>query len=311
MRHLDLSALEAAERFVWLSGRVLERLRFAHLFRHGDAARVLSALRPYQNPDGGFGEAIEPDFRGPVSQPLSVDFALHIVDEVGGFEDPMVGAALGYLASITCEDGGVPNVLPDVPRYPHAFWWAPAPGPLVGSLLPTASIAGLLHKHRVAHPWLERATSFCWEAIEGLPARVAVAEGRIPRLQIAYETRAALVFLEHAPERARAAQTARALGELLLGRGGFIAAGEGTAGEMSLLDVVSRPGSPARAWFSDAQVEQHLDALLAEQGKEGGWSVSWPAWTAAAGLEWMPIQTVERLKTLKAYGRLTLPAAGG
>lgn len=308
MLFLEPSALEASERFVWLSGRLLERLRFAHLFRGGDPARVLCALRPYQNPDGGFGEAIEPDFRGPVSQPLGVDAALGILDEARGMDDPMASRALDYLATITTESGGVPNVLPDVPRYPHAFWWAPRPGPLTGSLLPTASIAGLLHRHGVVHPWLERATAFCWEALRALPGRLEAAASDFEIVQIAYESRAALVFLDHAPDRDRAAQVARSLGELLLFRGVVALDPSAPGGRMKPIDLAPRPGSLARRWFPDDVFEAHVDALIQEQQPDGGWPVDWQIWTPITGLEWRAIQTVERLKALAAHGRLARPA---
>jgi hypothetical protein len=305
---LDASALEASERFVWLSGRLLERLRFAHLFRGGDPARVLCALRPYQNPDGGFGEAIEPDFRGPVSQPLAVDAALRVLDEARGVDDPMARRALDYLVTITTASGGVPNVLPDVPRYPHAFWWAPRPGPQPGCLLPTASIAGLLRRHGVVHPWLERATAFCWDALREMAGRLATAAAAIEILQIAYESRAALVFLDHAPDRERAARAASDLGELLLSHGVVALDPSDPREGMMPLDLAPHPASLARRWFPDDVIEAHLDALVKEQQPDGGWPVRWQIWTPITGLEWRAIQTVERLKTLAAYGRLARPA---
>lgn len=42
----------------------------------------LSALKPYQNLDGGFGQILEPDFRGALSQPLCIDQALRVLDEL-------------------------------------------------------------------------------------------------------------------------------------------------------------------------------------------------------------------------------------
>src|SRR6266496_4085610 len=83
---LDASALEAAERFTWLNARLIDRLRFAHLFRGGAAAPVVAALRPYQNADGGFGNALEPDFRGPVSQPATVEAALFFFNDTATTE---------------------------------------------------------------------------------------------------------------------------------------------------------------------------------------------------------------------------------
>jgi hypothetical protein len=66
-----LISIDKAERFMWLNARLLDRLRFEYHFRDGSAARVVAAIRPYQNPDGGFGNAIEPDARGPASQPTA------------------------------------------------------------------------------------------------------------------------------------------------------------------------------------------------------------------------------------------------
>jgi hypothetical protein len=60
----------------------------------------------------------------------------------------------------------------------------------------------------------------------------------------------------------------------------------------------------ARRLFSDEVVEAHLDHLLAAQRPDGGWTVNFPAWTEAAGLEWRAFSTVHNLGVLRAYGRL-------
>jgi len=78
MQRADM--LDRAERFIWLNGRLLDRRRFAHLFRSGSVDGVLAALLPYQNADGGFGNALEPDGRGPSSQPGHVCAALRVLD---------------------------------------------------------------------------------------------------------------------------------------------------------------------------------------------------------------------------------------
>jgi hypothetical protein len=94
--------------------------------------------------------------------------------------------------------------------------------------VPTAAIAGLLHRRRVDHPRLEGATAFTWRAVD------AIAETN------PYEVR----------------------------------------------------------------IEASLDALAAGQQPDGGWTVGWPAWTEAAGLEWRTWVTVHNLGVLRAYGRL-------
>src|SRR5215469_9696007 len=153
--------LSKATDFMWRAARLLERHRFAFLFLDGEQQKVLEALRPYQNADGGFGNGLEPDVRAPVSQPVPTWTALCILDEAEAFDDPMVTRACEYLLSITTTEGGVPFVLPSVREYPRAPWWETVDQPLA-SLNPTAAVAALLHKHRIAHPWLTDATEYCW-----------------------------------------------------------------------------------------------------------------------------------------------------
>ena len=57
----------AAAGFVAASARVLDRRRFQRLFEDGPAAPVRDAVAAYRNDDGGFGHALEPDCRAPVS----------------------------------------------------------------------------------------------------------------------------------------------------------------------------------------------------------------------------------------------------
>jgi hypothetical protein len=302
MRHLDESNLDAAERFVWHAARLLERVRFAHLFRTPRPARVRAALTAYQNDDGGFGEGLEPDFRGPMSQPLCTELALRVLDELGTLDAPCVASALAHLARVTAPDGGVPNVLTFASDFPRAPWWQPDPAQ-PGSLLPTASIAGLLHKHGVPHAWLGPATDFCWQALSALPDRLRARRSRLELMQALYEARASMLFLDHVPERARAERVAAELGAVLLAENVLQRAPDATAEAAAPLDFAVSPTSLARRWLDDATLERHLDALVAAQGADGGWPIAWQVWTPSAGLEWRALQTLERLKTLRAYGR--------
>jgi hypothetical protein len=294
----------AAERFLHSSARLLERLRFAHRFggeQAGSRERVLSALHSYQNPDGGFGQGLEPDFRGPVSQPLCIDQAFRVWDELARWPAPEVTRALDYLCSIAAADGGVPNVLANALDYERAPWWRPDPQQ-PGSLLPTASLVGLLYKHKIEHPFRDAATRFCWQALEALTARIADSHERLPLMQALYEARATLLFLQHVPEPARAERAVRTLGQALHDKGVFVHAAET---ELSTpLEFASEPASPARAWFDDATIAAALDTLRHSQQHDGGFVITWAAWHPLAALEWRGIVTLERLNTLRAYGML-------
>src|SRR5918998_3559962 len=97
--------LEAAERFVHATARLLDRHRLAVLLHNASIEPVLSALRAYRNPDGGFGHALEPDVRAPESEPAAVLHALDVLAGVGALDDPMVAGAAAWIAAIAEPDG--------------------------------------------------------------------------------------------------------------------------------------------------------------------------------------------------------------
>lgn len=284
-------SIDAAERFVWLNARLIDRFRFDFLFRNGERGRVLAQLRLYRNSDGGFGNGLEPDLRGPTSQPMPAATALWILDELDAMDDPMVASLLDYLSTITAADGGVPFVLPSVRDYPRAPWWNTSDDP-PGSLNPTATLAGLLYKHSITHPWLERATEFCWE-------QIGCMSGSDP-----YEGRAVLPFLDHVPDRERAENAFERVAAVLT-TSGAVTLDPDAPGEVHLpLDFAPAPQTLARRMFSDEMIERHLDALEKAQRDDGGWDINWMVWTPATGPEWRGWQTVHVLQTLRAYGRV-------
>lgn len=278
--------------FIWRTARLIDRLQFAYLFLNGSRDAVLAALCPYQNADGGFGNGLEPDIRAPVSQPVPVASALQILDWVDGMDEPMVKQACDYLVTITTPEGGVPFVLPSVRAYPRAPWWETNDNP-PASLNPTAAMAGLLHKHRVDHPWLAGATAYCWRKLEALDATNA------------YEVRAILPFLDYAPDRARAESLFARIGPKIFEQ--HLAELDPAApGDIHTpLNFAPRPDTLARRLFADEVIETHLDALVAAQQQDGGWMFNWHDWNPGTTLEWRGWLTVEALVTLRAYGRLS------
>ncbi|TMR92022.1 hypothetical protein [Nonomuraea basaltis] len=282
-----MDVLDRAERYLQLHGRLIDRLRFEALFRDGSRERVLDVLRCYQNADGGFGHALEPDLRGSGSQPEPVEVAFWILDELDAFDSPMVPAACDYLARVTAPDGGVPFVLPSVRDTLRAPWWQTDDDP-PGNLIPTASIAGLLHKHGLAHPWLATATAFCW-------SKIATVRETTP-----YEARAIVTFLELVPDRTRAEAEFARLREAILATVAFDPEAEGEA--HFPLDFAPEPSR--LPLFPQDVLDAHLDALVAAQSDDGGWGGNWLMWTPLVEHEWGGYVTVHKLNTLRAYGRL-------
>src|SRR5579862_6784984 len=102
----------AAESFIWSAARLVDRHRYALLFEEGPAQPIVDALRGYRNPDGGFGHALEPDLRGPGSQPMATVYALEILTEAGLGDSEPARDARAWVAEIAEPDGGIPVVLP-------------------------------------------------------------------------------------------------------------------------------------------------------------------------------------------------------
>lgn len=280
---------ERAEEFIWHNARLIERRLFDYHFKSGSAQDVLSALRAYQNEDGGFGNALEPDIRCPESQPVPTQHALEICDVIG-FDEIMAQRVCDFLLTITTEEGGVPFVLPSVRSYPRAPWWNPEDNP-GASLNPTAAICGILHKNEVHHAWLECSTTYCWEKIPHI----------LPESQ--HEMGCVLTFLRYVPQRERAEKELIRLHEHLLSSD--LVADVGTTGYVrKALDWAPLPDDPLRVHFSEQVIRANLDEVVAGQQEDGGWNITWPPISPACEMEWRGWVTLGTMLMLRANGYL-------
>ncbi|MGC0337405.1 hypothetical protein [Streptomyces sp. SLBN-8D4] len=286
------SPLFRAEHFVWLTARVLEQRLFAYHFLNGGPDPVETALDAYRNADGGYGHALEPDLRGPVSQPLHTAHALRVLDAVGRCGGQRVERVCRYLTSVSTPDGALPAVTPAQRGYPTAPFLPVVDTP-PSELLTTGPVVGLLHRNEVWHAWLFRATDFCWQVVESLQASHPD------------EIQAAMTFLDSAPDRSRAQATADRLGRLVRDRRMVALDPSGHTPDEHHFphDYARTPGSLARTWFTDDEMSRSLDFLAAEQQEDGGWPTRRRQWAPSTALEARPIATIKALQTLRAYGR--------
>lgn len=159
-----------ARRFLYRNARPLDLARWNFHFENGSRGAVLDALAAYQNEDGGFGGALEPDCWNPHSSPVQTWTAAEILREIG-FTDkthPLVRGILRYLAGGDAFDGHTwANCVPSNNDFPHAPWWQYTPdAPL--SYNPTASLAGFLLRFADAGSLLHGCgcllaqEAFCW-----------------------------------------------------------------------------------------------------------------------------------------------------
>jgi len=288
-------AFAAGHRFLLSQARLLELRLFATCFLGEPAARVVDALRGYQNDDGGFGHALEPDKRCPFSLPIDVEIAFQALATAGAVDHDMVTRACDFLAR-TAEEAGaggaVPPAFPVIESFPRAVHWAEwtyQPG-----LNPTAGLVGLLYQLGVDHPWRSVGAGYCWQQLES---------GAVPG--DAHVLREVLVFLEHVPDRDRADRCAAALAPNLASIPMFHLDPDAPGYGLSPLDMAPQATSRWCALFTDAQIAAHLDRLQKDQQADGGWPITWEPPSQAAVFEWRGIVTLGALRTLTSYGRLT------
>lgn len=285
---------EKAQDFIWRNARLIDRRLFAYLFCQEPKEPVITALRAYQHPDGGFGNALEPDKRTLDSQPIDAETALRYLDAIDALTNPQVQSDLllplcGWLETITTSEGGIPFSLPSANQYPHTPWMGTADDHPPAALNPTASIAGLLLKSGIQHHWLDRAAEYCWKNIE-------------TSTDDEYHTIITeVIFLENAPDKARAGALLNRLVEHVR-RPGVVELDPSAGGYVHMpLDWASHPDSPFRPVFDDDTLYLHLKALANRQQPDGGWPITWDALGPGPEAEWRAKLTIEAISTLKSY----------
>lgn len=140
-----------AKKFILKNSRPLDMARWNYLFEDGSKEDVISVLKTYQNDDGGFANALEPDCWNINSTPLQTWVATQIIKEIN-LDDknhPIIKGILDYLSSKDEFDGhrwhGLNTVVTN-DNYPHAPWWSYRQKQ-ESTYNPTASLIGFILKY--------------------------------------------------------------------------------------------------------------------------------------------------------------------
>lgn len=142
-----MKPIEKAKQFVYRNARPLDLALWQYHFENGSKEAVLDRLAAYQNPDGGFGHALEPDNFCPESAPLQTWKAIGVLREIDMTDGthPIIQGILRYLESgkdFDREKRQWLNCVPSTNHYPHAIWWEYQEGEDLFIYNPTASLAG-------------------------------------------------------------------------------------------------------------------------------------------------------------------------
>lgn len=154
---LSKDAFARASEFIHENARPLDRSLFDYLFEGGPRESVLDELSKFQNSDGGFGNALEPDFRLKASSPMATSVGLQYckVIDASVSEDIVSGAIQYLLSTYDREHGYWPSTYLDVNDEPHAPWWnleEVKPPTEESWANPSAELAGYIHRHKSLVP---------------------------------------------------------------------------------------------------------------------------------------------------------------
>jgi hypothetical protein len=126
MRKLSKKAFEEIRTWVYRNARHIDLMSWQYEFENGSKEAVLHALSFYQNEDGGFGNALEPDCWNPESSPYTTLCAIGKLNNIN-FTDtshPIMQGIVRYIESCVHFKGeGWLFSIPSNNDYPRAPWW--------------------------------------------------------------------------------------------------------------------------------------------------------------------------------------------
>lgn len=309
MNSLSPESFAQARQFLRTQARPLERALFAWRFEQGPPEAVVAALAAFQNDDGGFGHALEPDLRTPTSSALASSLALRLLREVEcPAAQPLIAGAVRFLLATYDHDASVWRVAPlDTNDYPHAPWWHDEAGSLTHTfdgflIIPRAEIVGSLHHFAALVPsdWLQEVTERTVRDIEAIdPFGTGGGDDLVFALRLAETAELPPHFKDRLLRRLRSA-VPQAVDQDPQHWGSYT---------ITPLKVAPSPRSPVADLVWDA-LQSYLDYLIAGQSAAGSWDPVWTwgtsypdAWEEARH-EWCGHLTLETLTALRAYGRV-------
>ncbi|MFW5841730.1 MAG: hypothetical protein ACOCU2_00425 [Bacillota bacterium] len=130
-------------------GRALEKAKYNYIFNGGSKADITNALQAYQNEDGGFAHALEPDFTTDESNPIDTWTAVKTLRLIDLPKDhPLIMSTLRYLDKTPYNENGYYYYsIPSINDTPHAPWWQYSETRRIQGYNPTASLVGFILKY--------------------------------------------------------------------------------------------------------------------------------------------------------------------
>jgi hypothetical protein len=298
-KRLSDYAFGQAVDFMNVKARPLERAMLAYEFGQGSAETVVEELIQYRNEDGGFGYGLEPDLRTAASSAYATTIAMQYLvllpDEAA--KEP-AEEALAYFRSTYDAAGQGWDLIPEAAEEaPRAPWWgyeSVRTRPHWGNA--NAEIAGYFLRYgsesdrNFAEALTETAIQKL-EEVKQLEFHELLCYLRLARFVASEQYGRMEPWLQASVQSNVVTDPAKWTGYGL-----------------QPIKVVTSPDSPYADMLSEA-VQANLDFAVSKQTPEGCWMPEW-SWGqdekewAEAHTEWCGVLTLEKLRVLKAFGRI-------
>jgi len=295
MPKLSKAQLDNARNFIMTKSRNLERAMYEFEFENGNKESVLTELKTFQNEDGGFGNAIEPDFRCNESSALGTTIAFQYLSRIKANENiNKIKDGISYLLhTVKRTDSYYWEIVPKtVETAPRAPWWNYHKSrPFSGN--PNAEILGYLYEYKglVPHDMLDELTRHILNYIENLQEP---------------EFHELLCFLRLS-ERMPKGLLNQISEKLNIMVEKCVAVKPELWQQYCLqpIQVAQTPHSPYCKMFEHI-LPANLDYIVSKQAEEGCWNPTW-AWGQfedtwqVAKVEWQGWLTLDYLRVLHQY----------
>lgn len=265
---------------------------------------MLDALKKYQNGDGGFGHALEPDLRTDESSALCTSIAFQVLRSIQAKpDDVLVSKGIAYLLQTLDREKGCWRIIPRATEQsPHAPWWNQGGRENVFdgfSLNPSAEILGYLYDYQDQIP----------DGILALVSEQVVNHlSGLEKIEMHELLCCLRLFQTKNLPRKIHEQICQKLSRLIdesMTCDPLTWKGYGLR-PLQIVDDPESPFMPGR----EKHVAVNLDYEISSQNKDGSWTPTWTwgdafpeAWEIAY-CEWTGILTLEKLLLLKRFKRI-------
>lgn len=295
MKELSIESMNRSREFIKTRSRKLERSLFEYEFESGSIEHVLQELSKFQNEDGGFGNALEPDIRCRESSAIATTVA-DFITASRRWQKRNDSESHSIIHSYDKTHPGWVKIPKEADNAPRAPWWNYSGSPHEWGN-PNAEILGYFYEYSDVVPsgLLNDLTGYAipylnerceWKEMHEMFCFIRLAD-RLPDTPYRLISDRLDTFIDNCVIKNQE------------DRQGYCA---------YPLQIIDSPNSRYYEKYKDV-IPQDLDGIIDGQEEDGAWAVNWSwgryedEWEKAKE-EWKGIITLSSLLTLKSFNRL-------